>query len=605
MNEEKIGNDGKVESGSTTSRRTFLASSAVLAMGKLTGDPLAEVGVDSAESGRPMPQSSGEITPQTIAEAEKIHGVTYTADEREQIVQSIGNQVDQVKQLRDVGRELHLQPAITFDPRLPGVSYATQENRLELAAEEPTPLPDNEADVAYASVRSQADWIRTGQITSRRLTEIYLSRIERIAPELYCYITVASDLALSQADESDRELAAGRYRGELHGIPYRIKDCFDTAGVATTWGAIPYRDRVPDRDATIVTMLRDAGAVLLGKLATATLAYGYSWFGGTVRNPWNVAEHSGGSSAGPGSATAAALCSFSIGTDSLGSILNPADRCGLVGLRATFGRVPTAGAMPLTPSLDRIGPLTRRVEDAAVVLAAINGPDSTSATSIDMGFEYDSRLDLGALRVGYSEDWFREVGSLPGATTPVSTAHREALEALRDLGVELVEVELPEFPYRALITNLFVEVATIYEELTLDGRDELLPQDRWPNVWRQARLLSAVDYLQAERLRRHLMHEFHKIYEQVDALFAPTYGSFELLMAMNYTGHPGITLRAGLDRSPTRSQGLVPDDPDGEMHTITQNVAFHGRLFEEGKILALARALEDKLAVYHHRPPIG
>lgn len=260
MDEEKTNSDTKVESASTTSRRTFLASSAVLAMGRLTGDPLAEVGLVSPESGPPVPQGTGGITQQTIAEAEKIHGLTYTADEREQIVQSIGNQVDQVKQLRDVPRELNLQPAITFDPRLPGVSYATQENHLELAAEEPTPLPDSEADVAYASVRSQAHWIRIGQITSRRLTEIYLSRIERIAPELYCYITVARDLALSQADESDRELADGRYRGELHGIPYGIKDCFDTAGVATTWGAIPYRDRVPDQDATIVTMLRDAGA---------------------------------------------------------------------------------------------------------------------------------------------------------------------------------------------------------------------------------------------------------------------------------------------------------------------------------------------------------
>ncbi len=602
-----------------TSRRDFLASSAALAAGTLACQPdsgeasaapganasAADPDTSAPESAAPTAQPSADITAATIAEAEKLHAVTYTDEEREQLLQSIGGQVAGVRQLREVPRELGLQPAITFDPRLPGVSYPAQDDRTELSAADPGPLPDDEADIAYASVREQAHWIRMGRITSRRLTQIYLNRIERLAPDLYCYITVTADHALAQAAESDRELAACRYRGELHGIPYGIKDCFDTAGIPTTWGAAPYRDRVPSTDARIVTMLRDAGAVLLGKLATASLANGYRWYGGKVRNPWNTEEHAGGSSAGPGSATAAALCSFSIGTDSLGSILNPADQCGVVGLRATFGRVPTEGAMPLTPSLDRIGPLTRRVEDAVPVMAAINGPDPTSASSIDMGFDYDAGLDLRTLRIGYSPDWFREVGFGPGAAVQVADAHLEALDALRALDVEMVEVELPPFPYRALIANLFVEAATIYEALTLDGRDDQLPPEGWPNVWRQARLLSAVDYLQAERLRRGLMHEFHRIYSDVDALFAPTYGSFELLMAMNYTGHPGITLRAGLDESPTRSTGPIPDDPQGEPHTITRNVAFHGRLFEEGKILALARALEERLGVYHHRPPTG
>ena len=429
-------------------------------------------------------------------------------------------------------------------------------------------------------------------------------------PQLFCYITVTKDLALRQADESDRELAAGQYRGQLHGIPYGLKDVFDTADILTTWGATPYKNRIPRENATIVTKLRDAGAVLLGKLATASLANGFRWFGGTCRNPWNVQEHAGGSSTGSGSATAAALCSFSIGTDSLGSILNPADRCGVVGLRATFGRIPTQGAMPLTPSLDRIGPLTRTVEDAAIVLSALNGVDPKSATSIPMGFAYDWRVRLRELKVGYSQDWFKEIGYGPGVSLPVSRAHTNALEVLRELGVELVEVELPQFPYLALVNNLFVEAAAIFEELTLDGRDELLPNSwpdsySWPNSWRQARLLSAVDYLQAERLRRQIMVAMHNIFASVDALFTPTYGSFDLLVATNFTGHPGITLRAGLDRSPTRSQGFVPDNPSGEMHTITQNVAFHGRLFEEGKILALAHALEAKLGVGHHRPPTG
>ena len=343
-----------MRSNPRTTRRDFLASSAALAAGSLACQP--DAGDGSAAPAGAGANAAADITAGTLAEAEKLHGVTYTAEERDELLQSIGGQVAGVLQLRDVPRELSLQPAITFDPRLPGVSYPEQADRIEMSDGAAGALPDAEADIAYAAVREQAHWIRTGRLTSRRLTEIYLSRIERLAPGLYCYITVTADQALAQADESDRELAAGRYRGELHGIPYGIKDCFDTAGIPTTWGAIPFRDQVPDRDARIVTMLREAGAVLLGKLATASLANGYRWYGGKVRNPWNTEEHAGGSSAGPGSATAAGLCSFSIGTDSLGSILNPADQCGIVGLRATFGRVPTEGAMPLTPASTGSGP---------------------------------------------------------------------------------------------------------------------------------------------------------------------------------------------------------------------------------------------------------
>jgi Asp-tRNA(Asn)/Glu-tRNA(Gln) amidotransferase A subunit family amidase len=564
----------------------------------------------AGQAGGPTPVRQPEgITAQTIAEAEKLHGLTFTATERERLIPTIPGQVASVKAIRAIPKALELQPAITFDPRIPGVSYPAQPNRLELSTFDPGPLPASDADIAYASVRSQAHWIRTGQLTATRLTEIYLDRIARLAPRLYCYITVTAEVARAQAAAADRELEAGRNRGPLHGIPFAIKDLFDTAGIPTTWGAVPYRDRVPSGDATIITKLRDAGAVLLGKLATGTLANGAEWFGGTCRNPWNPDEPAGGSSTGSGSATAAALCSFSIGTDSLGSILNPADRCGVVGLRATFGRIPTAGAMPLTPSLDRIGPLTRRVEDAALVLAAIHGPDPSSATSIEMGFEYDAGLDLKRVRVGYSKRWFERFGFARAASVPVSEAHHAALKALGDLGVQLVEVELPNYPYTALFNTLYVEAASVFEELTLDGRDDQLPDRNgtgWPDGWRRVHLLSAVDYLQAERVRRRIMNDFHDIYNRVDALFAPTYGSFELLAAMNYTGHPGLGLRAGLTQSKTRDIGPLPAaGAPATSHTITQNVTLHGRLYEEGKILALGHALESRLGAWHHRPPIG
>ncbi len=593
-------------SGDLTSRRHFVAGAAALALGtgaRPPGDPPAP---------DPRLPASGQgqdgITPETIAEAEKLHGVRYTREQRQRLAQSLPAQVAGVRALRQVPRPLALQPALTFDPRLPGVSYPSQANRLVLSPLDPGPLPAAPADIAFASLRAQAAWIGAGQLTSRCLTEIYLERIRRIAPGLLCYITVTEELALRQADEADRELARGARRGLLHGIPYAIKDVFDTAGIPTTWGAEPFRDRVPAADGAVVAALREAGAVLLGKLATGALANGATWFGGTCRNPWNPEEPAGGSSTGSGAAVAAGLCSFAIGTDSLGSILNPADRCGTVGLRATFGRIPTRGAMPLTPSLDRIGPLTRTVEDAAVVLAAIHGPDPSSATSLPYGFAYDAGLDLRRLRVGYSPAWFERVGFGPAASVPASAAHHRALEVLRELGPTLVEVELPPRPYLSLIPNLYVEAAAVFEELSLGGRDDTLPAvdgGGWPDGWRRARLFSAVDYLQGERLRRQIMEDLHLLFERVDVLFAPTYGNFDLLVATNFTGHPGLSLRAGFIQSATRGLGPGPLTPGGVEHTVTQNVAFHGRLFEEGTILTLAAALEARLDVWRRRPPTG
>ncbi len=587
------------------SRRDFLSTAAVLvAAGSRVPPQRAAGSAPQAESDHRQDES---LTTVTVTEAAKIHALPLPPNAPAELVAALPAQIAAVKAVRAVPRPIDLQPAIVFDPRLPGVRYPRQANRVVLHPGRTVPLPSKDEDIAFAPVTQLARWIRSRQLTSRRLTEIYLDRIKRIDGKLLSWITVAEDLARRQADRADQQIKAGRYRGSLHGIPYGIKDLFDTAGLATTWGAAPYRDRVPDHDSAVVKQLTAAGAVLLGKLATGALANGATWFGGQCRNPWNVDEPAGGSSTGSGSATAAGLCAFSIGTDSLGSILNPAERCGVVGLRATFGRVPTAGAMPLTPSLDRIGPLARSVEDAAIVLAAIHGPDPTSATSVDMGFSYDAAIDLRRIVVGVAPGWFQQVGFGPGASVPTSAAHHGALEALRGLGVRVVDVELPNRPYFALINNLMVEAAAVFEELALSGRDRELPEDNataWPQSWRQIRFLSAVDYLQFERLRRQIMIDFGRIFERVDLLFGPTYGSFELLMAMNFTGHPGLGLRAGFVETPTRGLGSVPIDPAGPKHRVTQNVAFHGRLYEEGKMLAVARALEAKLGVAAARPPL-
>jgi Asp-tRNA(Asn)/Glu-tRNA(Gln) amidotransferase A subunit family amidase len=594
-----------------TSRRNFLSE----ALGVAVVGPAALASTSSTSAplnGKPgdIGSPASAITPATIAEAEKLHAVRFTADQGIELAAAMPAQVKNIEALRKVGKSLELQPALHFDPRLPGKHYPPQKNLVRLASAEYPPLPQDGVELAYAPVTHLSHWIHSRQLTSVRLTELYLERIARIAPKLYCYITVTSDLARAQAKAMDAELEAGKYRGPLHGVPYSLKDVFDTQGIATTWGCAIYRDRVPAQDATIVKMLRDAGAVLLGKAGMGELANGWEWFGGKCRNPWNPEEPAGGSSSGSGSATAGGLCAFSIGTDSLGSILNPADRCGIVGVRPTFGRVPVKGAMPLTPSLERIGPLCRSVEDAALVLAAINGYDPSSASSIDKGFNYDPSIDLRKLRVGYSPKWFQQISFDAKGTATVSPAEQSALKALGSLGVTLVPVDLPDLPYAILLENLFVEAGSVFEELTLTGRDsELINKEGWPEGWRKARLLSAIDYVQIERFRRQIMQRMSELFESVDVVFGPTYGSFDLFMIMNFTGQPGVTLRAGFAESPTRSmdvdQFFAPADPHSVPHTITRNVAFHGRLFEDGKMLALAHALERALGVYKRHPMIA
>ncbi len=550
-------------------RRDFIAQSLALAGCVLPAASFAAADLDAppARSASTAPAADDVITAKTIQEAEKLHGVHFSAAQRSQLATAAPAQIKGIEALRELDRPLWLRPALNFDPRLPGEHYPSQRTELRLSPADARKLPHDDAAIAYAPVTQLAGWLKSRQLTSSRLTEIYLERITRIAPRLYCYITVCTEAARARARAMDAELNAGRYRGALHGVPYSLKDVFDTAGIATTWGCGLYRNQVPAENAAIVTMLNDAGAVLLGKVAMGELANGWEWFGGKCRNPWNPAEPAGGSSSGSGAATAAALCAFSIGTDSLGSILNPADRCGVVGLRPTFGRVPVKGAMPLTPSLERIGPLCRSVEDAALVLAVINGPDAGSASSVDMGFAYDAQLDVTALRVGYSQHWFEQIGFDDQHTASGTSAELKALD------------------------------------------DKLTNQTGWPPQWRQARLLSAIDYLQIERYRRQVMEQMHALFQTVDVLFGPTYGSPDLLLTTNFTGHPGLSLRAGLIQGATRSMEVErffnSDDPKGPKHTITRNVAFHGRLYEEGKMLSLARRLEQKLDVARFRPDIA
>jgi len=546
------------------------------------------------------------ITERTLAEAEKLFGLQFSTTERQQILggpveeDADGFFAEQIKSLRKRrSQELPntLAPALKFDPRLPGVSYPEQANSVSLFAEEIMPLPADTESIAFASVKQQARWMTTGQISSRELTDIYLARIEQYGDLLECFVTVTPELARAQADKADRERATGQVRGPLHGIPYGVKDLLDTKDILTTWGAMPYKDRVATNDGAVVRLLREAGAVLLGKTTLGALAWGDVWFGGETRNPWNPKEGASGSSAGSGSATAAGLCSFGIGTETLGSIVSPADRNGLSGLRPSFGRVSRAGAMALCWSLDKIGPLCRYVEDTALVLGAINGFDSNDSSSIDMGFTYDGRQSIASLTVGYDPAWFEG--------EEVRSTDHAALKAIAAIGATLQEITLPDLPVDEIMAPLNAESAAAFEELTLSGRDDALRRqinNAWPNSFRQARYFSAVDYVQADRLRRSVMQQTEKFFSQVDVIIGPSFGT-PMLSLTNFTGQPCLAMRAGFEEITPRSLFNHPEnDTDETLHRIPRSVSLWSNLFQEGKLLQVGRALEAELGIANERP---
>ena len=538
-----------------------------------------------------------------IEGAERLMGVAYTPAERNQMLDNLVGQIDSALARRKFRLENTTPMASRFDPRLPTFRMPAPQGPLRFTRPAPRPLPDDEADIAFSSVGQLSGWFSSGALTSRRLTEIYLERIKALSPRLECFAIVTRERALAEAEAADALLGAGINLGPLHGVPYGLKDLFDTKGVTTGWGAEPFRDRLPEADAKIVRRLRAAGAVLLGKTTVGALAYNDIWYGGWTRNPWNLNEGSSGSSAGSASATAAGLCAFSIGTETLGSITSPCQRCGTTGLRPTFGRVSRAGAMALCWSLDKVGPICRSVEDTAIVLAAINGSDLADRSSIEAPFHFDSEAGIEDLRLGFLPQAFGE-----GA----NDVDRTALAATRRLGLEVVEVSLPDLPYGALMNVIYAEAAAAFEELTLSDIDDTLKwQDdgAWPNTFRKARFLSAVDHVQLDRLRYQVMLALDGLFANVDALIGP-FMTGPMLIASNFTGHPCLHLRAGFLDLATRGGAslgagkLTTGEPQAEGRTfrVPQGISLWGRLFEEGPILNLGMALERELGVATRRP---
>jgi Asp-tRNA(Asn)/Glu-tRNA(Gln) amidotransferase A subunit family amidase len=592
------------------SRREFLTVTSLGVLGAAAAASLIEAQDQTVlPPGAPTAFGAGapvgpEVSVTTFAEAEKLVQFPLTESERAMAAASWRKTLAGVYERRTGPRKLALEstlaPATRWNPALPGVKTGGQQDRFVRSSGE-TSLPGSDADIAFAPVTELSRWIEKRQLTCERVTRIYLERLERFNPKLRCAITITRDLALKQAKQADEEIAGGKYRGPLHGVPFGVKDLLDTAGIPTTYGAEPFRNRIPSEDAEVVKRLQAAGAVLVAKLSLGALALNDIWFGGQTMNPWLPEEGSSGSSAGPGAATAAGLVGFSIGSETGGSIVSPSMRCGVTGLRPTYGRVPRTGAMTLCWSLDKLGPMTRGVEDALLVLQAISGPDAHDTASVPSHLDFDAGASVRGLRVGYFPAWMKE--------RPATEVDRAALETVKKAGMVPVEMSIPDWPYDSLNLILFAEGAAAFEELTLSGGlRELKAQvpDAWPNIFRQARFLSAVDFVQADRLRRKVAEEMARVFSEVDLLLVPSLRD-EMLVITNFTGHPSLTLRAGFVEVQMARSDWAPD-PAHPLPTfatprrVPHGVTLIGRLFDEGTLGSAGIALERAFGVASERP---
>jgi Asp-tRNA(Asn)/Glu-tRNA(Gln) amidotransferase A subunit family amidase len=511
---------------------------------------------------------SEKITRDTVEHAARIMGLEFTPAEIDSMLPDLEETHHDFTENRKLETPNSLAPALVFNPLPPGFKIDKNQRSVHYSNPGEVKLPDNRDDLSWYTVHQLAELLRTRQITSVELTQFFLGRLKKYDPQFHFVITYTDSLAMEQARRADAEIAAGHYRGLLHGIPYGAKDLLSVKGYKTTWGAMPYKDQVIDEDATVVKKLEAAGAVLCAKLTLGALAWGDVWYGGKTRNPWNPAQGSSGSSAGPASAVAAGCLPFAIGTETLGSIVSPSTVCGTTGLRPTFGRVSRTGAMALSWSMDKIGPICRNVEDCAIVFDAIRGADGPDPSVQEAAFNYDDDFDIDQLRIGYVKSHFerdyrfKEQDSL-------------ALLALQQMGLELIPIELPPLPGITFLLN--VEAAAAFDELTRNGQDDLMVRqirNAWPNVFRAARFVPAVEYIQANRLRTQLIADMDEVFKKVDVYLAPSWRSSSLTIT-NLTGHPAVVL------------------PNGFRDDTPTSITFTGKLFGEAELMALARAYQE------------
>jgi len=579
--------------------------------------------------------SSGpKITADMIDQAAALAGVMVTPEQKQMMVDGLNQQRDSYAAIRKLEIPNTIPPAYIFDPLVPGAVVDTAQKPARIsAAPAIASAPTNLEELAFYSVRDLAEVVRTKKVSSTALTEMYLARLKRLDPKLHLAISITEERALAKAKEADTEIAAGKYRGPLHGIPWGAKDLLAVKGYPTTWGAGGFEKQSFDEDATVVKRLDAAGAVLIAKLTLGALAMGDKWFGGQTRNPWNPKQGSSGSSAGSAAAVASGCVGFAIGSETLGSISSPSTRCGDTGLRPTFGFVPRTGAMALSWTMDKLGPICRAVEDCALVLAAIHGPDGKDSSTRDAAFNWDAGFDWKSLRVGYLKKAFEPRTETPpastggGATTPeekskeearqremaLQRARREydrkydhaALDKLRSMGVQLLPVDLPDLPYGAMTPLLSAEAAAAFDSLTMTGRDKLLTEqgvEDWPNDFRVARFYPAVEYIQANRARTLAIRQVSKLFEEVDVIVAPTFG--EQLVATNLTGHPALILPNGFrgDDAPVPPKVDTGDEDNIGGPGTPVSLTFLAGHYQDAKLCALARAYQQATE-FHQRHP--
>jgi Asp-tRNA(Asn)/Glu-tRNA(Gln) amidotransferase A subunit family amidase len=584
-------------------------------------------------------QATKKITKEMIENAAAIADVPISEEYKEMMLESLNNHDKGYEEIYKLHIPNSVGPALVFDPVLPGMKFETERKplRISKAVNSSYVTASNKVeDLAFASVRELAELVRTKKVSSLALTQMYLGRLKRYDQALKFVVTLTEERALAQAKKADAEIAAGKYRGPLHGLPWGAKDLLAVKGYRTTWGAGGFESQVIDEDATVVKRLDEAGAVLVAKLTLGALAQGDVWFGGVTRNPWNTNQGSSGSSAGPGSATAAGCVAFSIGSETLGSISSPSTRCGCTGLRPSFGLVPRTGAMALSWSMDKLGPMCRTVEDCALVLDAIYGQDGMDRSVQAAAFNWDASLDWKKLRVGYLKTAFeprpddqQEVPKEEPPATPEEQKKREeqkqrreaartraeydrkyndaALAKLREMGVNLVPVEMPKFPYDAMVTMLTAESAAAFDDLTRSGKDKLLTSQKdhdWPNTFRIARFIPAVEYLQAARARRVAMDAVAKVFEGFDVIVAPSNG--EQLVITNLTGHPAVILPNGFRGSdaPKSPSDDVSDFRNSGGPGTPTSLTFLGKLYGEATLLAFARAYQEATGFHLQHPKL-
>ncbi|MGH9872081.1 MAG: amidase [Pyrinomonadaceae bacterium] len=584
----------------TVNRRTFVKLVPVLGAAALATPHLniaSALAQNPSPSPTPMPSPTPtpaplRVTKDMLRQAEKLIGIELSDAQEAMALQNVSTNLDRYEALRKIDVPLDTEPATLFHPALPGGKFSVGQPRAGAGAKPTrfklskvvTPKFGSLDDLAFAPLTELAELVRTRKVLPVELTKMYLARLKKFGPKLNCTVTLTEDLALSQASDAEREIKAGKYRGPLHGIPWGAKDLFATKGIRTTWGAEPYRDQVINYDSTVVERLRDAGAVLVAKLSMGALAQGGRWFAGMTRNPWQVEEDktgSSGSSAGPASATAAGLVGFSIGTETLGSIISPSSRCGVAGLRPTYGRVSRYGAMGLSWTMDKIGPICRGVEDCAAALNGIYGPDGRDLTVGNMPFNWEPARPLANMRIGYLKTEFDQQQD-----PERKTIYQQALDALKSAGANLQPIEMPKFSVAALRIILVAEAATAFDDITRDGRvNELSGQSEndWPNTFRSSRFIPAVEYIRAQRARRLLMHEMEELMSKWDVFVSPAPGSLSLLIT-NLTGHPAVCVPCGF--------------PKG----LPQSIMFTGGLYDEGAPLRVALAYERATQWHTMRP---